>query len=100
MYQKIENTLHVTVEGTDLTTARGIEFYVRQDDAFFEYTPEVINSSEMVVTIPKEDADVLRRGSRVYLQFALTDEHGNDIPSMIETKNVKELLKEEGYYGY
>lgn len=99
MRQKIKNTLAVEVEGVDLTTIHNIEFYIRQGDVFFEYEPTVLNSSEMIVTVPKENADALRSDMVCSLQFAYTDTDGNHIASEIVKDYVDRLLKSEGYDG-
>lgn len=99
MRQKIKNTLAVEVEGIDLTTVRNIEFYIRQGDIFYEYTPTVLNSSEMIVIIPKDHADALRYDMVCSLQFAFTDPDGNHIASEIVKDYVDRLLKSEGYDG-
>lgn len=96
MRQRIKNTVYITVDGVDLTTLTNIEFYVRQVDLFFQYTPEIIDAHNMTVTIPKEDADKLCC-SCVKLQFAFTDANGNDDASEPVIVTVEELLKGEGY---
>lgn len=97
MIQKIKNTLLILVSGVDLTTVTDIEFYILYGELFFKYVPVVTNQSEMVVTMPKEDADLLEANTEVSLQFAYTDEDGNHIPSEIETHLVGKLLNPEGY---
>lgn len=99
MRRKIENNLCVSVDGIDLTKLKHIEFYIRQWNTFFQYEPLVIDSSTMLVTIPKNDADRIAMGC-VELQFAFTDEEGNDDASDILSINVKDLLKSEGYNAY
>ena len=96
MRQKIENKIHIAVDGVDLTTLKKIEFYVRQLNLFFQYTPDVLDAHNMMIVIPKEDADMLATGS-VKLQFAYTDSSGNDDASDIAEVSVEELLKGEGY---
>lgn len=96
MFQKITNALSVEVEGTDLTKATGLEFYVRQGCTFFQYTPVVIDASNMLVQIPKDDAMRLRPGT-LELQFAATDENGNPITVEPTEETVKKFLKEAGY---
>ena len=97
MRQKITNKLHLAVEGADLTGATHLEVYVRQGlRTFFQYTPEVLSSAELLVTIPYEDAMRLM-GSACQLQLAFTDANGN--PQATEPKEVSVgvLLKEMGY---
>lgn len=97
MREKIRNVLNVEVEGEDLTTVSDIEFYIRQGNTFFEYVPTVVNANEMVVIIPKKDADQLRANTLSKLQFAYTDKNGNPIASDIVEDYVDQLLKSEGY---
>lgn len=100
MRQKIQNTLAVAVDGVDLTTVENIEFYVRQGGTFFQYTPTVTGSGEMVVTVPKEDADRLKVNNEVTLQFAYTEKDtGRPYASDPCEVNVGELIKSEGYDG-
>lgn len=99
MRQKIKNTLTVSVDEVDLTTVYDIEFYIRQGNVFFQYTPVVLGVHEMIVTIPKKDADTLRANIAGYLQFAFTDADGNHIASEIVETNIDRLLKTEGYDG-
>lgn len=96
MFQKIANALSVEVEGTDLTKATKLEFYVRQACTFFQYTPTVIDETHMLVQIPYDDAMRLRP-DKVHLQLALTDENGNDLAAEIVQVDVKKFLKEAGY---
>lgn len=96
MREKIENRLTVTCEDIDLTTLKNIEFYVRQGYFFGCYTPDAIFPSEMLVTIPFEDAKRLRSGE-VKLQFAFTDVTGKPGASDVVTMTVGEFLKEVGY---
>lgn len=96
MFQKIANALSVEVEGTDLTKATGLEFYVRQACCFFQYTPTVVDETHLLVKIPYDDAMRLRP-DKVHLQLALTDENGNPLAADIVQENVKKFLKEAGY---
>ena len=96
MFQKIANPLSVEVEGTDLTKASNLEFYVRQGCTFFQYAPVVVDETNMLVRIPKDDAMRLRPGM-VELQFAATDENGNPITVDPMDEPVKRFLKEAGY---
>lgn len=96
MFQKIANALSVEVEGTDLTKASNLEFYVKQACQFFQYTPTVIDETHLLVKIPKEDAMRLRPGT-VKMQFAATDGDGNPITVETVEKTVAEFLKEAGY---
>lgn len=43
MKSKIRNDLAVTVDGVDLTTISKPEFYIRQANKFFQYTPEIVD---------------------------------------------------------
>lgn len=97
MREKIKNTLKITCTDIDLTKISNIEFYVRQGYFFRSYFPDVISSSEMVVTIPFEDAKKLQHDKEVELQFAFTDENGNPDASDVVVSEVKELLKGDGY---
>lgn len=47
MKSKIRNDLAVTVDGVDLTTISKPEFYVRQSNKFFQYTPEIVDEKTM-----------------------------------------------------
>lgn len=96
MREKIENQLKITCTDIDLTTLTNIEFYVKQLRFFECYTPIVTSSSEMVVTIPFEDAKKLTGGT-AELQFAFTDAEGNHDASEIVKMKVDDLLKEVGY---
>lgn len=96
MIQRMKNYLHISVDGVDLETASGIEFYLRQSNCFMQYTPEVISPTEMIVEIPYEDAMKLGAGS-CRLQFALTDDTGTPVASDVQTIPVDVLLKEAGY---
>jgi hypothetical protein len=97
MRQKIKNTIYVVVGGLDLTKLQNVVFYIRQCDVFLEYKPVIINSQEMIVTVPKKDADLLRSNSVCKMQFAYTDEYGNDDASDVVENYVDILLKSEGY---
>ena len=96
MFQKIANALSVEVEGTDLTKASNLEFYVRQACCFFQYTPAVVDETHLLVKIPYDDAMRLRP-DKVHLQLALTDENGNPMAAEIVQESVKKFLKEAGY---
>lgn len=95
MREKIENLLHIEVSGIDLTTLTNIEFYVKQNSLFRQYTPTVISATEMTVRIPFDDAKCLKQGT-ANLQFAFVDA-GTPRASEIETVNVDDLLKNAGY---
>lgn len=94
--QRIANTLNVEVEGVDLSTSSSIEFYIKQGDTLYTYSPTVLSETQMLVAIPKEDAMTLRELD-VRLQFALTDKDGNARSSEIVRMPVAALLKEAGY---
>ena len=96
MKNKIQNRLHILCESVDLTGISGIEFYLRQGTLFKQYEPVVISESEMLVTIPHEDAMELT-SSAVQLQFAFTDAEGNPRATEVERIPVGVLLKEAGY---
>lgn len=96
MREKIENQLKITCTAIDLTTLTNIEFYVKQIKFFGCYTPTVLSSTEMAVTIPVEDAMKLKHGT-VELQFAFTDSNGKPDASEIVKMEVGDLLKEVGY---
>lgn len=97
MRTKITNTLSIEVSGVELTQASKLEFYVRQDARFYQYTPTVIDDTHLTVQIPKEDAMRLLPNKPVRLQLALTDGDGNPIATDIVQMTVQELLKETGY---
>ena len=94
--EKIQNQLKITCEVIDLTEITNIEFYVRQFMTFLCYTPSVLSSTEMTVTIPFEDAKKLKDGE-VKLQFAFVDKNGVPNASDVVTVSVHDLLKEGGY---
>lgn len=96
MFQKIANALSVEVEGTDLTKASNLEFYVRQGCTFFQYAPEVLDETHLLVRVPYADAMRLRP-PKAKLQLALTDENGNRRATLITEVSVYYLLKEAGY---
>lgn len=97
MRERIQNELHIEVEGVDLTTVRNIEFYVRQGRGFFKtYPVTVISAAEMTVHIPFEDAMELST-SAALLQFAYVDANGTPMASEIATESVGSLLQREGY---
>lgn len=99
MFQKIKNMVYVNVEGTELTTLTKLEFYVRQGPLNFQYVPTVINDSEMVVEVPKADADKLKFEEPVTLQFCGTAPNGFPVTCEPVKKRVNEFLKPEGYDG-
>lgn len=94
---RIENRLNILTQEVDFTKATDIEFYVKQDKLFFQYTPEVIDENNLMVVIPFDDAEKLAAGNKVILQYAFTDENGNKIASNTVTQVVQDLIKEEGY---
>lgn len=96
MRQRIENHILITCDDVDLTTLSNLELYVTQDGLFFQYVPKVLNASEMLITVPLEDALRLKKTS-VRVQLAFTDDMGNPGASGIATVPVSELLKEAGY---
>ena len=99
MRTKIENTLIINVCGIKLSETQKIEFYLKQGDNFFQYTPQVINDKSMTVTIPFDDAKKLLPTVKAKLQFAFTDNDGNTGASDIVEMLVRDLLKTEGYEG-
>ena len=96
MREKIQNTITVTVDGLDLTQISDVEFYVKQYGFSGVYTPEILSETEMLVTIPFEDAVKLRAGT-AKLQFAYRDSSGAPQASDAIEVDVGELLKEAGY---
>ena len=96
MRQRIENYISVTVDGVDLTTGHDHVFWLKQSSVFLEYVPEIVDSSNMLVYIPKEDAMKLRN-SDVEMQFAFTTQEGRPLASDIVRMSVERLLKEAGY---
>ena len=96
IFQKVKNTLSITVDGAEFLTARNIEFYVKQRSTFFQYTPEVISDTQIMVTIPYEDAMKLSDHD-VYLQLAYTDSNGNVVVTEKSVCPVSAFLKEAGY---
>lgn len=99
MFQKVKNIVHVNVEGVKLTTLKNIELYVRQGGLFFSYVPSVISDEELIVEIPKADADRLKFTEPVRLQFVGTDPSGVPVPALPVDARVNELLAPEGYDG-
>lgn len=97
MRKGIQNSLCITVEGVDLTLAKKIEVYLRQNTLFFQYTPEVVDATTLYVIVPKNDADLLRYGQYVEFQAALTDEYGNPLATDIVSVSVGDFLKAGGY---
>lgn len=97
MRSKIENILYISVAGIDLMTLSDIQFYVRQGSVFFQYTPQIIDDSNMIVTVPLADAKKLVPAVKAELQFAFTDGYGNSGASDITQMVVQDLLKKEGY---
>lgn len=97
MRQRIENALSIEVEGAELTGAVRLEFYVRQGGAFYEYTPQVVDDTHLLVQIPFADAMQLRAGQQALLQLAFTDASGNKQASDVVSAPVRDLLKEAGY---
>ena len=97
MRSKIENILNVSVSGVDLTALSDIQFYVRQGSVFFQYTPQIIDDSNMIITIPLADAKKLVPAVKAELQFAFTDGYGNSGASEITQMVVQDLIKKEGY---
>ena len=96
MREKIKNQLKITCEDIDLTEITNVEFYVKQSAFFGRYTPSVLSSTEMTVTIPFEDAKKMKDGT-VRLQFAFVDKNGEPNASDVVEVTVDELLKEGGY---
>lgn len=96
MRQRIENNILITVEGADLTQLTDLRVFVKQDTLFFEYVPAVKSASEMIVTVPLQDA-VKLYSAPAKIQMAFVDESGNPGASGIVSVSVKELLKEDGY---
>ena len=78
-------------------TLSDIQFYVRQGSVFFQYTPQVIDGGNMIVTVPLADAKKLVPAVKAELQFAFTDGYGNSGASDITQMVVQDLLKKEGY---
>lgn len=97
MRSKIENILYISVSGIDLMTLSDIQFYVRQGSVFFQYAPQVIDSGNMIVTVPLADAKKLVPAVKAELQFAFTDNDGNSGASEITQMVVQDLIKKEGY---
>lgn len=95
MREKIENILHIEVSGVDLTTLTNVEFYIKQNISFWQYTPTIVSATEMVVRIPFDDARGLKKGPAL-LQFAFI-ENGTPRASDIEEVDVYDLLKNAGY---
>lgn len=95
MIQKVANSITITCQTIDFTTATNIEVYLKQAPFFKTYSAIVINSHSLGVNIPKEDAMSLDH-TRVQLQFACTI-NGASVVSNIVCIPVEELLKEAGY---
>lgn len=96
MKQKIRNVLLIECDEVDFEKVSNIEFFVKQGDLSFVYTPIVLGSHQMAVNIPHDDAMQLNVAN-VRMQFAFMDEVGNPKASEIVVKPVGELLKEAGY---
>lgn len=96
MKQRIENQVVITCDDVDLTTLANLEVYIKQGHLFFQYVPEVKSSSEMLVTIPYEDAMQLK-SHVIELQFAFTYPNGASDASNVVIVPVDKLLKEAGY---
>lgn len=97
MREKIRNALSVEVTGADLTKATKLQFWIKQGALFFEYAPQVVDQTHLLVIIPFADAMQLDPGKSARLQLALTDADGNPQAADIVSQPVKELLKEAGY---
>lgn len=97
MREKIQNALSVEVTGADLTKATKLQFWLKQGELFFEYTPQVVDQTHLLVIIPFADAMQLDPGKSARLQLALTDADGNPQAADIVSTPVKGLLKEAGY---
>lgn len=97
MREKIQNALSVEVTGADLTKATKLQFWLKQGELFFEYTPQVVDQTHLLVIIPFADAMQLDPGKSARLQLALTDGDGTPQAADIVSQPVKELLKEAGY---
>ena len=96
IFERSKNGAVLTVEGAELTKLSNLELYVKQGYLFFEYVPEVLSDTELLLRIPVEDAMKLRT-SPVQLQLAFTDEAGNPGATDVVGVSVEELLKEAGY---
>ena len=96
MRQRIENKVLLTCTDVDLNSLSNLEVYIRQGHLFFQYVPAVQSSTEMIVTIPYDDAMKLKN-DKVKIQFAFTDADGNHDASVIKEASVDALLKEGGY---
>lgn len=96
MRKNIQNDLLITCNGVDLQSVTNIQFYVRQQEQFLEYVPDILSANEMTVRLPLADACKLQAGT-VLLQFAFVDADGNPRASEIVQIPVGELLKEAGY---
>ena len=96
MQQRMRNTLIFTVRNANLMEFSNFEFYVKQGQTFFQYTPRVLSANQMSVDIPFENAMQLT-STTVRMQFAYTDENGTPQRSGIREVPVSELLKEAGY---
>ena len=98
MRQKVKNTLHITVEGADLSGAIKPLLFLRQGFCGFygEYEPAILSADEVMVVIPYEDAMQLRAG-RVTVQMAWVDNAGEPVVSDPAEVEVGVLLKEAGY---
>lgn len=97
MREKIQNALSVEVTGADLTKATKLQFWLKQGELFFEYAPQVVDQTHLLVIIPFADAMQLDPGKSARLQLALTDGDGNPQAADIVSTPVKDLLKEAGY---
>ena len=96
MIERIRNSITITCDDANFSTATGIEVYLRQGELFFQYTPIVASEHVLVVVIPKADAMQLTPGN-CHMQFAFTDANDNPQASNVQRLSVTELLKEAGY---
>ena len=96
MRKSIQNNLSVTCDDIDFTAVTGIQFYVRQRQTFFQYSPAVLSANEISVEIPEEDA-VKFASEEVEMQFAFTDANGCPQASEIQRVRCDDFLKGAGY---
>lgn len=100
MRQRIENRITIDVKGADdLTMVTNIVVWVYQLSTKLKYEPMVLNQTQLLVTVPYEDAMRLRSGvsNMVDIQMAYTDISGVPKASEVVSIQVDRLLDEEGY---
>lgn len=99
MRAKIENNLIIEVCSIDLTKLKNIEFYIKQGELFFQYTPQIIDEHRMTIKISYDEAMQFSPDTNAESQFAFTDIFGNKGASEITKIPVDDLINNDGYLG-